>query len=72
MQIELQKTLRFVVKFFLLETEYWEPYKMVSRYSSTPQVIIGNWRIQPWLTKEDYLSVHTLTTMGFDFIQRIF
>ena len=59
-----------VAKYFLLRTEYREPYKMPSRHPSEKRVVAGV-EIQPWLSKEDYLCVHTHTVLGRAFALKI-
>jgi len=67
---DLLEELKHVASFFLLATEFKEPYKMPSRHPSEKR-IIGGIEIQPWLSKEDYLCVHTHTTYGRAFVQRL-
>ncbi len=59
-----------MARYFLLRTEYREPYKMPSRHPSEKRVV-GGVEIQPWLSKEDYLCVHTHTVLGRAFALKI-
>ena len=54
-------------KFFLLHPEFNEPYKMIGPTKSSHKVFGGR-IVQPWLSKEDYLSVQTLTQGALQFL----
>lgn len=67
----LKDEIKWVAKFFLLKPEYREPFKMLSRHSSAPPFMYGDRHVQPWLSKEDYLSVQTFTRSSQDFFIRM-
>jgi hypothetical protein len=60
----------YCVVFFLLPTEHREPYKIPSRHPAE-RIVVGGVEIQPWLSKEDYLGVHTYTQNGREFVMRL-
>ena len=65
--VDLIDEITFVASYFLLATEYREPLKMLSRHPAERRTING-YQIQPWLSKEDYLSILTHTTHGRNFV----
>ena len=57
-----------MAKYFLLPTSFVEPFKMLSRYQTAKTFEKDGRTVQAWLSKEDYLSVHTNTPSGEQFM----
>jgi hypothetical protein len=61
----------YAAPFYLLHTEFAEPVKVLSQFDNGATVEVAGVTMQPWLTREEYLSVHTYTCSGFDFVSRL-